>query len=185
MIKRIFQDLDECILHTLVNTIPTQDYVEFTLGEDKHTYRSIIRPCAKKLFAYYNKIVGKENVYILTTATRDYAEALNRLGEFGLDADHILTREDIAKYSHKSAWSTDSTTIEHPLADKDNILIDNLQWKYNMSKLLFLGIDVDNYYQTSEYYGVSFCDDPKEANFLKDIKKFINKRRNSVATDTK
>jgi hypothetical protein len=185
MIKRIFQDLDECILHTLVNTIPTQDYVEFTLGEDKHTYRSIIRPCAKKLFAYYNKIVGKENVYILTTATRDYAEALNRLGEFGLNPDHILTREDIVKYSYKGAWSNDSTTIEHPLADKDNILIDNLQWKYNMSKLLFLGINVDNYYKTEEYYGVSFYDDPKEANFLKGIKKFISKIHNSAATDIK
>lgn len=180
MIKRIFQDLDECILHTLVNRPLKQDHVEFTLDEGGSIYRSIIRPCTKKLFAYYNKIVGKENVYILTTATRDYAETLNRLGEFGLDADHILTREDIAKYSHKSAWSMESTTLEHPLADKDNVLIDNLPWRHNMSKLQFLGIDCDNYYKTPEYYGVSFYDDPKEAYFLKGIKKFIGRIQNRV-----
>ena len=66
MIKRIFQDLDECILHTYVNSMPPTEYVEFILGEDMHTYRTMIRPCAKRLFEYYNSVVGKENVYILT-----------------------------------------------------------------------------------------------------------------------
>ena len=82
MIKRIFQDLDECILHTYANSMPPSEYVEFILSEDMHTYRTMIRPCAKRLFEYYNSVVGKENVYILTTATRDYAERLNQLGGF-------------------------------------------------------------------------------------------------------
>jgi len=172
MIKRIFQDLDECILHTFVNSDPNQNHIEFILGEDMHTYRTIIRPCVKELFEYYNSVVGKENVYILTAATREYAEALNRLGEFGLDTDHIFTREDMSKYSHKSAWSGESSLIAHPLAHKDNVLIDNLPLVYNMSKIDFMNIAFDNYHKTSEYYGVNYPDDP----FFDNIKEFIQER---------
>ena len=178
MIKRIFQDIDECILHTVINTHPHETYVEFTLpGYDDgslHTYRTIIRPCAKELFEYYNSVVGKENVYILTSATRDYAETLNRLGEFGLDNDHIFSREDISKHSHSSAWSWsgESHQMAHPLADKDNVLIDNLPQRYNTSKIDFMNIAFDNYHQTPEYYGVNYPDDP----FFDNIKKFIQER---------
>ena len=178
MIKRIFQDIDECILHTVINTHPHETYVEFTLpGYDDgtlHTYRTIIRPCAKELFEYYNSVVGKENVYILTSATRDYAETLNRLGEFGLDNDHIFSREDISKHSHSSAWSWsgESHQMAHPLADKDNVLIDNLPQRYNTSKIDFMNIAFDNYHQTPEYYGVNYTDDP----FFDNIKKFIQER---------
>ena len=178
MIKRIFQDIDECILHTVINTHPHETYVEFTLpGYDDgslHTYRTIIRPCAKELFEYYNSVVGKENVYILTSATRDYAETLNRLGEFGLDTDHIFAREDISKHSHSSAWSWsgESHQMAHPLADKDNVLIDNLPQRYNTSKIDFMNIAFDNYHQTPEYYGVNYTDDP----FFDNIKKFIQER---------
>jgi hypothetical protein len=172
MIKRIFQDLDECILHTFVNDDPNQNHVEFVLGEDMHTYRTIIRPCAKELFEYYNSVVGKENVYILTSATREYAETLNRLGEFGLDTDHIFSREDIKKYSYKSSMWGESDTIAHPLAHKDNVLIDNLPLAYNMSKVNFMNIAFDNYHQTPEYYGVNYPDDP----FFENIKEFIQER---------
>ena len=172
MIKRIFQDIDECILHTVINTHPHETYVEFVIGEDMHTYRTIIRPCAKELFEYYNSVVGKENVYILTSATREYAEALNRLGEFGLDTDHIFAREDMSRYSHKSAWSGESHLVAHPLADKDNVLIDNLPWRYNTSKIDFMNIVKGNYHQTPEYYGVNYPDD----SFFDDIKEFIQER---------
>ena len=176
MIKRIFQDIDECILHTVINTHPHETYVEFTLpGYDDgtlHTYRTIIRPCAKELFQYYNSVVGKENVYILTSSIRQYAETLNRLGEFGLDNDHIFSREDISKYSHSSAWSGENHQMEHPLADKDNVLIDNLPWRYNASKTNLMNIFKDNYYQTPEYYGVNYPDDT----FFDDIKEFIQER---------
>ena len=172
MIKRIFQDIDECILHTFVNNDPNQNHVEFVLGEDMHTYRTIIRPCAKELFEYYNSVVGKENVYILTSATRDHAETLNRLGEFGLDTDHIFSREDISKYSHKSNMWGEANTIAHPLAHKDNVLIDNLPLAYNMSKVNFMNIAFDNYHQTPEYYGVNYPDDP----FFENIKEFIEER---------
>jgi hypothetical protein len=173
MIKRIFQDLDECILHTLVNKMPNEGekYVEFMLGEDMHTYRTLIRPCAKELFAYYNSIVGKENVYILTTATRDYAEALNQLGEFGLDNDHIYTREDIQQYSISHGYGGEGT-LPMPIADKDNVLIDNLPPRYNYNKMDMMGIVTKNYHQTPEYYGNNLNDQ----DFFEGIKEFIKQR---------
>ena len=175
MIKRIFQDIDECILHTFVNRDTNQNHVEFVLDEDMNTYRTIIRPCARELFEYYNSVVGKENVYILTSATREYAEALNRLGEFGLDNDHIFSREDISKYSHSSAWSGENHQMAHPLADKNNVLIDNLPWRYNTSKTNLMNIFKDNYYQTPEYYGVNYSN-YSDNTFFDDIKEFIQKR---------
>lgn len=173
MIKRIFQDLDECILHTLVNKMPHdhEKYVEFILTDDMHTYRTLIRPCAKRLFEYYNSVVGKENVYILTTATRDYAESLNRLGEFGLDNDHIYTREDIQQYSISHGWDGEGA-VPMPIADKDNVLIDNLPPRYNCNKMDMMGIVTKNYHQTPEYYGVNFYDE----DFYEDVVKFIKDR---------
>ena len=172
MIKRIFQDIDECILHTVINTHPHETYVEFTLPNDRNVYKTFIRPCANDLFEYYNSVVGKENVYILTSATRDYAETLNRLGQFGLDNDHIFSREDISKYSHSSAWSGESHQMKHPLAHKNNVLIDNLPWRYNTSKTNLMNIFKDNYHQTPEYYGENYPDDT----FFDDIKGFIQER---------
>ena len=173
MIKRIFQDLDECILHTIVNKMPYEGekYVEFILSEDMHTYRTLIRPCSKELFEYYNSIVGKENVYILTTATRDYAETLNRLGEFGLDNDHIYTREDIQQYSISHGYGGEGT-LPMPIADKDNVLIDNLPPRYNCNKMDMMGIVTKNYYQTREYYGLNDDDEY----FFEDVVKFIKDR---------
>ena len=173
MIKRIFQDLDECILYTLVNKVPTENekYVEFILGKETAIYRTVIRPCAKELFEYYNSIVGKENVYILTTATRDYAEELNRLGKFGLDTDHIYTREDIQQYSISYGYGGEGT-LPMPIADKDNVLIDNLPPLWNSDKMGMMGISTKNYYQAPEYYGNNSFDRV----FFENVKQFIKVR---------
>jgi hypothetical protein len=171
MIKRIFQDLDECILHTTTNDIHGKECVEFILDNDTNTYRTVIRSCAKELFEYYNGVVGKENVYILTTATRDYAKELNRLGGFGLDEDHIFSREDIQQHRVTWGWGGEGAT-PLPIADKDNVLIDNLPSRYNDSKMSMMGIVTKNYYQTPEYYGNNMSED----NFLDGVKKFIEAR---------
>lgn len=171
MIKRIFQDLDECILHTVMNDDLNQPHVEFVLSEGMHTYRSIIRPCAKKLFTYYNDLVGKDNVYILTTSTLEYAEALNRLGEFGLDYGHIFAREDIRQYKISLSYGGEGV-MKMSIADKDNVLIDNLPPRYNCDKMDMMGIVTKNYYQTPEYYGNNLNDE----DFFENIKKFLKER---------
>ena len=177
MIERIFQDLDECILHTFVNDVPYDGmkYVEFNLGADMHIFRAVIRPCAKKLFEYYNSVVGKDNVYILTSATYDYATELNRLGEFGLDADHIFSREDIQQYSGCSRAEFAHIDDKKPLAiaGPNNVLIDNLPSYLNKEKMSMMGITKENYHQTPEYYGNNL----DERYFMEDIKKFIKARQ--------
>ena len=173
MIERIFQDLDECILHTFVNNVPydSTEYVEFKLGADMHIYHAVIRPCAKKLFEYYNSVVGKDNVYILTSATYDYATELNRLGEFGLDADHIFSREDIQQYN--VSWRFGDIADLISLASPNNVLIDNLPSYLNKEKMSMMGITKENYHQTPEYYGNNL----NERYFMEDIKEFIKARQ--------
>jgi hypothetical protein len=172
MIKRIFQDLDECILHTMVNSMPNEGekYLEFILGEDLHTYRTLVRPCAKSLFEYYNSIVGKENVYILTASTREYARHLNSVCEFGLDNDHIYSREDMDQHSISYGYGGKGT-LPMSIAHKDNVLIDNLHWRYNAIKTNLIGIREDRYHQTKDYYGINLQND----GFFDDIKSFIEK----------
>jgi len=175
MIKRIFQDIDECILHTFCSLKHAEGlkYVEFELEDDHNIYRTVFRPCAKELFEYYNSVVGKNNVYILTASTRDYAQTLNKLGEFGLDNNHIISREDIKKHTIVGGWNVDNVCIPHKLANKDNVLIDNLPYNYNTNKTDMMLIHPKNYYHTKDYYGVEY----HEENFLEDVKKFIEERR--------
>jgi hypothetical protein len=170
MIKNIFQDLDECILCTIVNEVPNEwsEYVEFKLPDDRHTYRTYIRPCAKALFEYYNSVVGKDNVYILTTATSDYAKTLNDMGGFGLDETHIITREDIQNHRVSTAYEG-KVTIPHKLHNHNNVLIDNLSYRDNDSKVDMMGIKPERYFQTSYYNGINTDD----CDFFESIKGFI------------
>jgi hypothetical protein len=59
-----------------------------------------------------------------------------------------------------------------PIADADNVLIDNLPPRYNDSKMSMMGIVTKNYYQTPEYYGNNLSED----NFFEGIKKWIEAR---------
>jgi hypothetical protein len=59
-----------------------------------------------------------------------------------------------------------------PIADKDNVLIDNLPPRYNYNKMDMMGIVTKNYYQTHEYYGNNL----DEEDFVAGIKEFIKAR---------
>lgn len=170
MIKRIFWDIDETLIHTLLRK-EDQEAKYFVLPDDPNDYYVIIRPCSKDLIEYSNKLVGKDNVYILTTSTKDYANTINQLASWGFESDHILTREVIKKYTHKSAWNGEQT-IEHPLADKNNVLIDNLPFNYNTNKVFLIGIDQSRYLQIEDYYGVNHIDD----SFEEDVKNFLEEK---------
>lgn len=171
MIKRIFQDIDECILYTDVigGAVASTLWHKFKLHGDSSTYHTIFRPCAKRIFDFYRSIVGEDNVYILTTATQDYAEELNIAGGFGLNADHIISRKVIKKYEKMKHHPRPT---RHPLFDADNVLIDNLQYGYNLEKVNLMGISLPNYLCTGEYYG----DDESDDEFEVLVKQFIGSK---------
>ena len=157
MIKRIFFDIDETLIHTSIR--PFEEgvkYEHFVLPDDSTNYYTIIRPCAKALIDFSRDLIGADNVYILTTSTKDYANRINELAGWGFETDHIIAREDIASHSFPNAYSG-MATCAHAIAHKDNVLIDNLPSRYNESKTSLIGIGTTvetNYKQIRDYYGV-------------------------------
>lgn len=77
-IENIFWDLDECLIHTGFGD-PEQKHINFTLEGSQINYYTILRPCALELIEFSRKLVGHENVYILTTAIEEYANKINEL----------------------------------------------------------------------------------------------------------
>lgn len=172
MINIIAYDLDESLIFSDIHE-PNQSHVSFSL-ESGGTYYTIIRPCAKRLIDYARLLVGNENVYILTSSTTEYAREINRLAEFGFPDSHIIAREDLASLYFPTAYGG-GTTIPSKFAHIDNVLIDNLNPRYNQEKISFLGIwkSVDtNYLQIRDYYGVNFPDDL----FEEKVMEFLDER---------
>lgn len=167
MINKIFHDIDECLLHTMLEE-PDQNHISFNIN-DGNTYYTIVRPEAKRLIEFSRSLVGKDNVYILTSSTEDYANKINELAGFGFDKDHIITREEIERHYWSGAYGGGGTCEKEGIAHKDNVLIDNLPPRYNESKMSLIGIHSNRYFQTEEYYGVNFPDD----SFEEDVKKFL------------
>ncbi len=176
MIKRIFFDLDETLLHTVIDNHPNQQCYTHTSGEP---YFTIFRPDALDLIAYARELVGKENVYILTAATRAYAHELNDAGEFEFDHDHIFAREDLERYAHIVQLAYGSDTIyatNKDISDPENVLIDNLPERHNEGKCSFIGMrDVSRYIKVRDYYGVNGSWVAEETAQIKnDIQKLYN-----------
>lgn len=168
MIKRCYYDLDECLIHTNFKD-PQQEHVSFALTEDLNLYYTIIRPCAKRVIEFARNLIGEENVFILTAATKEYACEINRLAEFGFPESQIIAREEISNHKFSTAyggWAIGPSKYAH----LDNVLIDNLESRYNSDKVSFLGIwpSVDvNYLKIIDYFGVNFPDDPFEEKVIK------------------
>lgn len=180
MIKNIFWDIDETLIHTLIR-VPDQNHISFFL-EDGGVYYTIFRPCAKSLIDFSRDLVGKDNVYILTSSTTDYANEINRLGEFGFERDHIIAREDISNHRFNSAYGA-SHVIAHALSDRNNVLIDNLAWRHNMDKMDLIGITEDRYFKIRDYYGVDFPSDTFESDVINFLNNKYNEKPNNPITD--
>lgn len=174
MIKRIYFDLDECLAHTAL-TEPDQSHIKLDLEGDVD-YFVMARPCARRVLDFARDLVGKENVYILTIALKDYALAINKLADWGFEDNQIFSREDIQDHSYSTGYGG-KAICAHKLAHMDNVLIDNRPRNQNYEKLSFLGIDnrmtENSYLEIRDYYGVNFPDCPFEEN----IKKFLKDRQ--------
>lgn len=176
MIKNIFWDIDETLIYTSLRD-PQQDHVKLELN-DGHAYFTIIRSCAKGLIEFSRQLVGKDNVYILTTATTDYAREVNRLADWGFENDHIIAREDISNHRYNLAYGGEGI-LRHKVADRNNVLIDNLPPRHNYNKIDLIGITADRYFQIRDYYGVDFPEDP----FEDQVKAFLMKAYENDSID--
>jgi hypothetical protein len=178
MIKGIYLDNDETLSHALFYD-PEQNHLEINLSEEK--LYTIVRPCAQRIIDFCRELVGKENVFILTTATTEYIRAVNEAAGWEFPDEQIFAREDQAKYMYNGAY--DGTQyIDSPQVHVNNVLIDNLPPKYNENKIAFLGIWrtwEKNYLQVRDYYGVDYTDD----SFEDTVKEFLISRH-SMCNDT-
>ena len=178
MINRIYWDIDETLIHTTMRP-PNQEHIVLALN-DGGMYYTILRPCAKRLIEFSRELVGAARVHILTTATRDYAQEVNRLAGWGFKNDDIFAREDQASHSRNfpTAYGGYHSEIDpHIYTHKDNVLIDNLPRRENQVKIDFIGIgktENTNYLKIDDYYGVEFSD----STFEQDVKNFLINRFN-------
>lgn len=173
MIDRIFWDIDETLIHTEVRPFgPGYNDVPFELEDS--TYYTKIRPCSLSLIQFSVNLVGKDNVYILTTATRDYAREINRIAGWGFENDHIFSREDLHANRYSVGYGGSATMAHKEVSSPKNVLIDNLPPRENAAKMSFIGIGYERYLKIVDYYGVDFPD----CTFEEDVKEFLLKHQN-------
>jgi len=173
MIKRIFWDIDECLIYTRVNRDPKQECLTFTLDADSNTYYTIVRPSALEVIEHSRNLVGADNVYILTTSTRDYARKITMLAGWNFANANILTRETLHDHQYSTAYEG-RAMLAHTTAHKHNVLIDNLPLQHNLDKMHLIGIDHKGYHHVCEYYGINHTD----TEWKEDVLAFLNMKHN-------
>ena len=170
MINRIFWDIDETLIFTSINNKQEQEFLNFIMDADLNHYYTIVRPCAKRLIDFSRTLVGQDKVHILTSSSREYAQEINRLADFGFNKEDIFSREDLEDHTMIALYGALSYN-PHIYANKNNVLIDNLPIRANQSKVDFIGIfnTLDNYLNINNYYGVNYPHDT----FEQDVKDFL------------
>lgn len=167
MISKVFFDLDNTLIYS-ASQEPDQDHFIVAL-DDGEFYYTIVRPSAKQIVDFTRDIVGDNNVYILTAAIKEYATQICEKAGFNFPASHIHSREDIGKYKYYGAYRSENTMANPDIANKNNVLIDNLIFRYNLDKMDYIDINHENYLNIKSYYGVNYPDDT----FFDDVSNFI------------
>lgn len=142
----IFVDLDETLIHTFLpawGETPAKDAQVITFvgtdGKDEE-YKSSLRQGA---LHFLQILRGLGDVYILTAATNDYANAMNR--HFGLG----FTKEQIYSREHIQSSQADLKHFGKGIV----YLFDNLSRHENRSKIIFLrSLGEVNYVQVRAFY---------------------------------
>ena len=172
MIKNIFLDIDETLIHSayykfdknIRNDAITLSF--FDMSPNVYTY---VRPCAAKVIAAARALVGRDNVYILTTSTCEYAKQVNEGAGWNFKNESIFTREDL-----RDAYQHGVTTPHHTLADPNNVIVDNLPPRYNFTKMAYIGIDQTRYLQVRDYFGAT--DHETESDFYEQVTDFLEQK---------
>jgi FMN phosphatase YigB (HAD superfamily) len=171
MIKNIFLDIDETLIHSeyrKFNEEIRNDEITLSFSDSPDLY-TYVRPCAAKVIDAARALVGHENVYILTTSIREYAEQVNEGAGWDFKNQSIFTREDL-----RAALKNGIITPHHTLTDSNNVIVDNLPPRYNLTKMAYIGIDTDQYLQVRDYYGTT--DDETESAFYKQVVNFLQQK---------
>lgn len=147
---RTYVDLDD----TLINAVHgagrgrgKRTLVDVGAGD---FYHSLIRPKATELLS---SLRAMGEVYMLTTATRDYACAHNHVFQLGFSDDQIVAREDYV-VRITLAYSSEWVPVARGVCPHAR-LIDNLPAEADDAKLKmsYLGIQKGRYIQIREFYG--------------------------------
>jgi FMN phosphatase YigB (HAD superfamily) len=142
----IFVDLDETLIHTFLpawGETPTKDAETVSListGGKEEEYNVVLRQGALHFLQILRKL---GDVYILTAATNDYANVMNRHFGLGFVEDQIYSREDVQAGQADAGYFGKGTVY----------LFDNLPRHENRSKIQFLRpLGNTNYIQVREFY---------------------------------
>lgn len=154
---KVFLDFDEMLAHTFYADNEAhadqimEDYSEHWYGEKyniRHDgwYVTFKRAWTDDLITFLNELVGKDNVYILTTGTLDYIRWANIKINLGFDPNtNIFGREDM--YLVKT-----HPNFKHTF----NILIDDRSYEYHTlnynGKINFLNkLPYDQYIRAKKF----------------------------------
>jgi hypothetical protein len=151
-INTIHLDLDEMLIsgkfcasdNTAQKKIKAcSQFESFTFNTASDLYVVFIRPGAKEFVNWCRDQVGKENLYILTSSTEDYAQRVNKGAKFNIEPNNIFSRE-----FHNNPVEA--------LKDKNNILIDNEDYLFHscgsVNKCSFLhGLPEKNLIQVDHF----------------------------------
>lgn len=159
----IFLDFDETLGHTTVeysweNAVKTvaiestDENVEidcFKLEGDSVCYVTQLRPGVREFLKYCRDKVGRDNVYILTSSTKDYITEINQRFDLGFENCQLISREEI--YTPNDDLS--SKQFEH---EGRYVLVDNMSYhdhRGTYSKIGFLrGLFYGNFVKVEDYY---------------------------------
>jgi hypothetical protein len=156
-VKTIYIDLDDCLIHSVFGVRNTKRRTVMHLDEEK--YSVLERPLAKKMLTDLREL---GHLRMLTTATPDYAQEVNRIFGFDFAQNDVISLVPLL-VTVQLAYGSD-TLLTKTHTDPHSILIDHQspQDKWLRTKMLYLGVKENSYIQIREFAGIDPFQFPKE-----------------------
>lgn len=174
MNRYIFLDFDETLGHTFIessmenarsrmNIEQTDESVLVNCFEiEGDTYLTFLRTGVMEFLEWCRKKIDG-NVYILTSATKDYITNINNLFSLGFTNDQLISREDIY-------YPDENLKFNKFPKEGEYILVDNMSYSDHRSvggqgsKIDYLhNLSTTNYIQVLDY--IPFCYDYQRDEF--------------------